>query len=135
MQIKRAAVGFFILAIGCSVAIARDNGQWGNLDPVISLWFKSLRQPDNPQMSCCGEADSYYVDVSVETIDGQQVVIATINDDRDDSQLGRPHIDNGTRIVVPPHKYKWDRGNPTGRNILFLSYSRDVYCFVQGGGV
>jgi hypothetical protein len=113
-------------------AFARDNGQWENSDPVIGLWFRSLRQPDNPQMSCCGEADAYWAD-GVEIKDGQ--VIAIITDTRPDEPLGRSHVPVGTRIVVPPKKMKWDRGNPTGHIVIFLNYGLDVYCYVTGTGV
>jgi len=113
-------------------AFARDNGQWENSDPVISGWFRGLMQPDNPQGSCCGEADAYWAD-GVEIKDGQ--VIAIITDSRPDEPLGRRHVPVGTRIVVPPRKMKWDRGNPTGHIVIFMSYDRDVYCYVTGTGV
>jgi len=53
---------------------ARDNGQWENTDPVISLWFRALKQPDNPQV--CGEADAYWAD-GVEIKDGLVIAIIT----------------------------------------------------------
>ena len=114
-------------------AFARDNGQWENVDPVISGWIRGLMQPDNPLISCCGQADAYWAD-GVEIKEGQ--VIAIVTDTRPDIPLGRPHIPVGTRIVVPPHKLKWDRGNPTGHTIIFLSYpARDVLCYVTGTGI
>jgi hypothetical protein len=58
-----------------------------------------------------------------------------LTDTRDDVPLGRTHIPPGTRIQVPPHKMKWDRGNPTGHVVIFLGPSLDVYCFVMNGGV
>lgn len=113
-------------------AFARDNGQWENTDPVISWWFRELMQPDDPSISCCGEADAYWAD-GVEIMDGQ--VIAIITDTRPDGPLRRPHVPVGTRIIVPPHKLKWDRGNPTGHIVIFLSAKRDVYCYVTGTGI
>jgi hypothetical protein len=121
-----------------SGAHARDVGQWETTDPQIREWFRELKQPDNPRMSCCGEADAYYAD-KVYTKNGKN--IAVITDDRPDAPLGRPHVPMGTEIVIPDHKMKWDRGNPTGHNIIFLSNAdattgeRNVYCFVDGGGV
>jgi len=109
-------------------AFARDNGQWENSDPVISWWFRGLRQPDNPAIPCCGEADAYWAD-GVEIKDSQ--VIAIITDTRPDE----PHVPVGTRIVVPPNKLKWDRANPTRHIVIFLDYSRDVFCYVTGTGV
>lgn len=111
---------------------ARDLGQWGGIDPAISSWFSTLMQPDNPTVPCCGESDAYYADV-VET--NANETIAVITDDRPDEPLRRPHVDVGTRIVVPPNKIKWDRGNPTGHIIIFLGYDLHVYCYVQNGGV
>jgi len=111
---------------------ARDLGQWEGSDPAISQWYKTLMQPDNPAISCCGEADAYWAD-KVEVKDGK--VYATITDTRDDKPLGRRHIPPGTVFQIPPHKMKFDRGNPTGHVVIFISLSDQVLCFVQGGGV
>ena len=124
------AIVFAMTLLG--IAHARDSGQWENQDPYTSRWFKSLMQPDNPSTPCCGEADAYWAD-GIEVKDGQ--TIATITDDRDDGPLGRHHVPIGTRIVVPAHKLKWDRGNPTGHTVIFLSIKNDVYCYVQGTGI
>ena len=118
-----------LLSISC--AQARDNGQWENSDPYVKEWYKGLMRPDVPNNSCCGEADAYWAD-EVHVRNGK--TYATITDDRDDRPLGRPHIPVGTEIEIPPEKLKWDRGNPTGHNILFLSTYRFVFCFVQTGG-
>ncbi|MGZ3312446.1 MAG: hypothetical protein ACXU8R_28415, partial [Xanthobacteraceae bacterium] len=40
-------------------ASARDNGQWEGSPPHVRRWFQGLKQPDNPRVSCCGEADAY----------------------------------------------------------------------------
>jgi hypothetical protein len=117
----------FILA----PALARDRGQWENKDLVISSWFKSLMQPDHPDYSCCGEADAYWAD-GVEVKDGK--TIAIITDTRPDEPLGRPHVPVGTRIVVPTHKLKWDRGNPTGHVVIFLKLDY-VVCYVPNTGI
>ena len=44
-------------------------------------------------------------------------------------------IANGTRIPVPNRKMKWDKGNPTGHGIIFISTMGDVYCYITPGGV
>jgi hypothetical protein len=116
---------------------AVDNGQWELTDPAIREWFQELKMPDNPHVSCCGFADAYYAD-KVYTKNGKN--IAVITDTRPDAPLQRPHIPPGTEFVIPDHKMKWDKGNPTGHNVIFLSNAngqgqRDVYCFVDGGGV
>jgi hypothetical protein len=82
-------------------------------------------QPDNPRVSCCGEADAFEADNF--EIEGDHY-IAIITD-------GRGVIANGTRIPVPNRKMKWDKGNPTGHGIIFISTMGDVYCYITPGGV
>jgi hypothetical protein len=111
---------------------AHDGVQWTNSDPAIRQWYQDLKQPDIPTASCCGEADAYWAD-DVHVRDGR--TYATITDGRPDGPLGRPHVPNGTEIEIPNNKLKWDRGNPTGHGVLFLSRGGFVYCYVQPGGV
>lgn len=110
----------------------RDDGQWEKTDPITKQWYRDLMQPDNPMVSCCGEADAYYAD-KVVTRGGKNY--AVITDDRDDILLGRPHIPMGTEILIPNHKYKWSDGNPTGHRVIFVNTTLDVYCFVDGAGI
>jgi hypothetical protein len=92
-------------------------------------------QPDNPYMSCCGEADAFEADAfeadtfEVDTfeVDGDHYV-AVITD-------GKGAIADGTRIMAPNTKMKWDRRNPTGHGIIFIGSSGQVYCHVAPGGV
>lgn len=121
-----ALMGGFLLP-----AQARDLGQWGEADAEIGAWYQSLRQPDNPHISCCGEADAYYAD-KIEVVGDK--VFAIITDDRPDEPSHRMHVPVGTKIEVPPWKLKWDQGNPVGHALIFLSRNLDVYCFVQGSG-
>jgi hypothetical protein len=133
--LRLAAILVLSSAIGLalvSFAGARDLGQWKDSDPAIRDWYQSLMQPDAPSTSCCGEADAYWAD-EIHVRDGR--VFATITDDRDDATLHRPHVDIGTEIEIPDHKLKWDRANPTGHGIVFMSRSRFVFCYVQPGGV
>ena len=111
---------------------ARDNGQWEATDAAVRAWFRELMQPDNPRVSCCGEADAYYADAF--EVEGDKYV-AIITDTRADAPLGRPHVPAGTKVVVPNHKLKYDRGNPTGHGVIFINLSRDVLCYVVPGGV
>lgn len=106
-------------------AQARDNGQWGNEPTKIRQWFQALMQPDNPAVSCCGEADAYEAD-TFETVGDHYVAVITD---------GKGVIPNGTRIEVPNNKMKYDAGNPTGHGILFLSSGRLPICYVTPGGV
>lgn len=61
-MIIRAAI-LTALVFASQGAIARDDGRWEDSDPGIRAWFESLRQPDNPAISCCGDADAYFADL------------------------------------------------------------------------
>jgi hypothetical protein len=124
----------FLSIFGCFIAgvNARDLGQWETVDPAIREWYQALMQPDVPTASCCGEADAYWAD-EVHVRDGKTYV--KITDDRPDEPRGRPHVEIGTEIEIPNHKLKWDRANPTGHGIVFLSRNGYVFCYVQPGGV
>jgi hypothetical protein len=106
-------------------ALARDNGQWGNQPAYLREWFQKLMQPDNPHMSCCGEADAFEAD-SFEVSGDEYVAIST---------NGKGIIPEGTRIPVPNQKLKWDEGNPTGHGIIFIGSNGQVFCYVTPGGV
>ena len=119
------AAALLVLDFAVQSALARDNGQWENSPPHVRRWFQGLRQPDNPRVSCCGEADAYEADIF--EVDGGRYV-AIITD-------GKGDIPNGTKIPVPNHKMKWDEGNPTGHGISFIGIQGQVYCYVAPGGV
>lgn len=119
-----------ILVFG-SVALAKE-GDWDSINsPEVNRWYRELMQPDNYNVSCCGEADAYWADSFEVSPDGNYIAIIT--DTRD--VPNRPTIAPGTKIVVPNHKLKFDRGNPTGHGVIFMSVDLDVYCFVVPGGV
>jgi hypothetical protein len=123
----------FLNIFGCLAtgAKARDFGQWEAVDPRIREWYQALMQPDVPNASCCGEADAYWAG-EVDVRDGKTYAIIT--DDRPDEPRGWPHIDAGTEIEIPNNKLKWDKSNPTGHGIVFLSRNGYVFCYVQPGG-
>ena len=70
---KRIVLG---VAVGClmGVASARDLGQWEATDSEIVAWYRNLKMPDAPTVSCCGEADAYWAD-SFEVQDGKYVAL------------------------------------------------------------
>jgi hypothetical protein len=121
-----------VIGVFISKASARDTGQWDSGDQSIREWYAGLKQPDNPTVSCCGEADAYWCD-DIHVRDDK--TFCKITDDREDAPRGRPHVEVGTEIEIPNHKLKWDNGNPTGHAVVFLSSGGAVYCFVQSGGV
>jgi hypothetical protein len=106
-------------------AAARDNGQWADQPAAVRQWFQSLMQPDNPAVSCCGEADAFEADTF--WVEGDHYV-AIITD-------GKGVLPAGTRIPVPNSKMKWDAGNPTGHGIVFIGTAGELYCYVAPGGV
>jgi hypothetical protein len=118
---------FSVLLCGLALAPA-----WGHdaEHPELDKWYAGLMQPDNPTASCCGEADAYWAD-EVHVRDGR--TYATITDDR--LVPGRTPVPVGTVVEIPDRKLKWDRGNPTGHAVVFLSAGGVVYCYVQNGGV
>jgi hypothetical protein len=116
-------------------AIAREGGNWAAIPQNVRDWFATLMQPDNPTVSCCGEADAYWAD-SYE-VEGDQYV-AIITDNRGeiyDEKVGRATREVGTKVPVPNRKLKWDDGNPTGHGVVFLSTGGSVICYVPPGGV
>jgi hypothetical protein len=119
----RLALLMFAIAL-CTPAEARDNGQWGNSPTQVRQWFQSLMQPDNPAVSCCGEADAFEAD-TFEVAGDHYVAIITD---------GKGVMPNGTRVAVPNSKMKWDQGNPTGHGIIFIGAGGSLYCYVAPGG-
>ena len=97
-----------VLTLGCvmGVASARDAGQWETTDPTVREWYQALMQPDNPNASCCGEADAYWAD-EIHVKNGR--TYAVITDDQPDEPRRRPHIDIGTEFEIPNNKLKWDK--------------------------
>lgn len=125
----RQVVALFVFSLLVTFsAYARENDEWEKNTPEIIEWYRTLMQPDNRSVSCCGEADAYWADSFesacwIDPTDRQQACgyVAIITDDRD--IIGRPPIVNGTRIAVPNQKLKFDGvpPNPTGHGVLFLS--------------
>jgi hypothetical protein len=92
----------------------------------VRKWFRSLMRPDNPFISCCGEADGYEADLFGQ--DGENFV--AIITGQGPEIAGKPHIAEGTRISVPRTKMQRDAGNPTGHGIIFVGTDGTVFCYV-----
>src|ERR1700733_99252 len=71
-----------------SVANARDYGQWEGTDPEIREWYQHLMQPDNPAVSCCGEADAYWADSFEVDGDKYVAITSTATWRREESEMG-----------------------------------------------
>jgi hypothetical protein len=114
-----------VMEIAVVTAKARDDGQWAAQPENVRRWFQSLKQPDHPRVSCCGEADAFEADNF--EVEGDRYVAVITN--------GKGIIPNGTRIPVPNQKMKWDAGNPTGHGIIFIGPQGQVYCYVTPSGL
>jgi hypothetical protein len=100
-----------------------------DINDPFSEWMKSLTRPDFDG-PCCGPSDQYYPESYWQNDDGSFEVTV-----------------NGVNIHVPANKVIWDRVNPTGRGVLFMSkmfYNTPVlnskiepiiYCFIAASGV
>lgn len=117
------------LGLGICPPFARDNGQWEGQEAATLKWFQRLMQPDNPEVSCCGEADAYEADMF--EVEGDHYV-AIITAHRSTAAMAIPL---GTRISVPNTKMKWDQGNPTGHGILFIGSQKQIFCYVTPSGI
>jgi len=121
-----------ILLLSLTPAYSHNSSHvWEKADPATQQWFSTLTQPDNPKLLCCGEADAYFCEAFVR----KEKSFCRITDDRDDVPLNRMHVPPGTEIEIPNWKIKHDRGNPTGRDIVFLTPAAIVICFVFGSGI
>lgn len=99
--------------------------------------------PDNPEQSCCGPGDVYYADKFETAPNGDFYAIVTdtrpdiIIDTSGNVIATRPHIAPGTRVLIPPQKFKDPRKdpNPTEHGILWVR-STDLwaYCYVNPEG-
>lgn len=122
-----ALVGTLFFVTGCQISRAQD------YDPELSKWYRTLMQPDQPSISCCGEADAYHAD-SFEQRGDQYIAIIT--DERPDEPFRRKHIPPGTKFIVPNFKLKYDQGNPTGHGVIFVrANDAAVLCYIPPGGV
>lgn len=122
-----------VIALGMLLGAVRGANAHDHDHPELNEWYATLMQPDNPTVSCCGTADAYWCDDWY--VRGGKTY-CKITDDRDDAPLGRiHHVDIGTEILIPDYKLKFDRGNPTGHSVVFLSIGDHVYCFVQSSGI
>lgn len=115
----------FCACLVVATAQARNNGQWEEAPLNLRVWFQNLMQPDNPAVSCCGEADAFEAD-AYDTSGDKYVAIITD---------GKGIIPNGTKFLIPNEKIQWHQGNPTGHGIIFIGASGQLYCYVPPGGV
>lgn len=91
-------------------------------------WINNVRRPDNPNKSCCGDADAYIADSFVER-DGKYYAIITRDYPATPEEVG---VAAGTEIEIPDDKLNRafaDGGNPSGHGVVFMSPDRTVLCY------
>lgn len=54
----------FITLLVVTPGLARDNGQYGQVDPEIRQWFRSQKSPKTGAI-CCNEADGVYAEEQI----------------------------------------------------------------------
>jgi len=108
----------------------RYDPEWENSPPQVRQWFQNLRRPDQPQLSCCGEADSYEADLYEQDGDSYIAIITGQG-----PAVDKPVIPAGTKLRVPNSKIKWDKGNPTGHGIIFVGGNFAIICYVPPAGI
>jgi hypothetical protein len=125
-----SAIAVILALLWVTGAFGKEWQDDPSITPAVHHWFQNLMQPDNPQVSCCGEADAFEADDFETTVDehGETIYVAIITN-------GKGAIPEGTRIPIPNSKIKWDDPNPTGHGIIFISTTGTVYCYCPPAGI
>ena len=134
--------GVLVVAAGTADAADPRGRDFGYQPPDVQAWYGSLKQPDYPRTSCCGEPDAYEADI-VEacrpTDPPDCALVAVVTDTRPDEPRKRPHVAPGTRIPVPRAKVRRPpSANPTDHNIVFISvleFGVNVFCWEPTAGI
>jgi hypothetical protein len=80
-------------------------------------FYESWRRPDMPNISCCSHLDCYATRARMRN-----------------GKLQALHRESGEFIDVPPEKVEQNRDSPDGLNHICASPSKNVFCFLAGGG-
>lgn len=109
----------------------------GQLEQCQS-WIQAVRQPDNRQVSCCGDGDAYIAD-EFQTIGGNLFAVVTGDYQPlpgEEYQIVR-QLKKGDKILIPPNKInkaREDGANPTTHGIVFISPGTgEVLCYFFPG--
>ena len=103
-------------------ALAHETGM-----TPFNEWMGTLQRPTYPYSPCCGPSDQYYVKEYWPS-NKKDVAFAAI-------VIGNNGAANFP-IDIPNHTVIWDRVNPTGRGVVFITVNEYnggyVTCFVPG---
>jgi hypothetical protein len=102
VSLRIAAISVILLA---STGVASAHSPKEN----FAEWLMVQKRPDVPSMSCCGLGDQFYVDSY------------QINQDRSAEVVW-----HGEMIHVPAKRIAWDRVNPTGRGVIWMTVIRGI---------
>jgi hypothetical protein len=115
-----------LLMLVASPGMARDNGQFAQIDPETRQWFRSQRSPKTGAI-CCNEADGVYAEETV----------------RSDQYWTRFPESKGQWMQVPDDVVIKDP-NRHGAPVVWWYYEMDpengrrvlkIRCYAVGGGV
>jgi len=115
-------IAVLLLIWAAAVAWSQDGG------PHLRDWWRSVIRMDG--VNCCAEYDAVWADW-IGTHEGKYVVQVTGGGPWEHAwaPIGRVYVLDQSFVV-------WNRGNPLGRPIIFLSPSTlEPICFVPAGGV
>lgn len=113
----------FLLCLLTAPAIAIDNGQYENVDPVIRDWFRGVKSPNG--VPCCNIADGHSTIWRKSETIGHEFDVPI----------------EGEWTPVPNEAIVYNAKNPTGESIVWYVRQYDggpdkwhIRCFVLGSG-
>ena len=124
-MIRLAIAIYIVLAITVTLAMARDDGRWAQIDPATREWFRSQKVPGGPHVgtSCCSEADGVYAEEDIEN--GQYVVTFEAHG----RQIKRMRVPDD-RVIREPNRH--------GRAVVWFWFENAeprIRCFIPGAGI
>ena len=106
-------------------ALARDNGQYANVDPAVREWYRTRQltpqaQERFPFKSCCDAADVVRTQFRVDNKNGKDVW---------------EWLDGQTWQRIPDDIIHYDESAPGGEAVLFAVGGKPVCFFIPNGGI
>ena len=131
MKLQTLFLPLFLFSCSPAVVTARDIGpplglrsQWEDQDKRLREWFNSVKRPDLPNVSCCGEADAFRVAVLSET--ATEVTVQVIEPNRFLPEVKVGRVFKFSRNALQ-HRY----GNAVGVPLIFITlHNEQVVCFI-----
>lgn len=148
---------YLIIGMACTLlsgtALSRD-GYNDGVRPVVcdmpsgprlvkcQEWISTIKRPDYPGASCCGDGDAFIAD-DFELVDGKLYAIISVEypavtspgatlDDGSQAAPSIAGVHKGQKILIPPEKIndRPDDTNRSGHGVVFLKPSNgEVLCY------